>query len=115
MELVKIDSVQEELNRLANKEVFIHLETTNGAYATHHDESFFSSGAYIRNAKIQYEQGKITGPNPYRVGLRTNIGWVYAEGITHFEVDDKGGLLLAGHDFQGKLAVALEISETPFK
>lgn len=115
MELVNIDAVQNELNRLANQEVYIHLETTNGAYATHNDESFFSSGAYIRNGKIVYEQGKITGPNPYRVGLRMNIGWVYAEGITHFEVDDKGRLLLAGHDFQGKLAVALEISTTPFE
>ncbi len=114
MEPVIVEAVQKELDRLSNKEVYIHLETTNGAYATHNDESFFSSGAYIRNAKIRYEQGKITGPNPYRIGLRTEIGWVYAEGITHFEVDEKNRLLLAGHDFQGKLAVALEISETPF-
>lgn len=115
MEPVIVESVQKELDRLANQEVYIHLETTNGAYATHNDESFFSSGAYIRNGKINYEQGKITGPNPYRVGLRMELGWVYAEGITHFEVDSKGRLLLAGHDFQGKLAVALEISTTPFE
>ncbi|MGG0718994.1 YojF family protein [Robertmurraya massiliosenegalensis] len=115
MEPVKMESVQNELKRLANQEVYIHLETTNGAYASHHDESFFSSGAYIRNAKLTYTLGKITGPNPYRVGLKLDIGWVYAEGITHFEVDDKGRLLLAGHDFQGKLAVALEISQTPFE
>ncbi|MEQ2528753.1 YojF family protein [Bacillaceae bacterium CLA-AA-H227] len=115
MEPAKIESVQKELDRLAKQDVFIHLETTNGAYATHNDESFFSSGAYIRNAKIQYEHGKITGPNPFRVGLKMDIGWVYAEGITHYEVDDKGRLLLAGHDFQGKLAVALEIGTTPFE
>ncbi len=42
-------------------------------------------------------------------------GWVYAEGITHWEVDDKERLLLAGHDNQGRLAVALELSLTPFK
>lgn len=114
MEPVKIERVQKELDRLANRDVYVHLETTNGAYANHNDESFFASGAYIRNAKIQYEHGKITGPNPFRVGLRMNIGWVYAEGITHFEVDEEGRLLLAGHDFQGKLAVALEISKTPF-
>ncbi|GIN63140.1 hypothetical protein J27TS8_31330 [Robertmurraya siralis] len=115
MEAVNTEIVQKELNRLANQEVYIHLETTNGAYATHHDESFFSSGAYIRNAKLVYTLGKITGPNPYRVGLKLDIGWVYAEGITHYEMDEKGRLLLAGHDFQGKLAVALEISQTPFE
>ena len=41
-------------------------------------------------------------------------GWVYAEGITHWEVDDKDRLLLAGHDNR-RLAVALELSLTPFK
>lgn len=114
MEPVNIELVQKELDRFANQDVYIHLETTNGAYANHYDEAFFASGAYIRNAKIQYEHGKITGPNPYRVGLRMDIGWVYAEGITHFEVDEQGRLLLAGHDFQGKLAVCLEISNMPF-
>jgi hypothetical protein len=115
LEPVNIEKVQSELDRLSNQDVYIHLETTNGAYASHKDESFFSSGAYIRNGQIQYEQGKITGPNPFRVGLRMSIGWVYAEGITHFEIDDKGRLLLAGHDFQGKLAVALQIGTTPFE
>lgn len=109
------EHVQKEIDRLANKEVFIHLETTNGAYASHFDESFFSSGAYIRNAKLVYEHGKITGKGPYRVGLKMNFGWVYAEGITHFEVDKEDRLLLAGHDFSGKLAVALQISENPFE
>lgn len=115
MEPAVKEHVQKEIDRLANKEVFIHLETTNGAYASHFDESFFSSGAYIRNAKLTYEHGKITGKGPYRVGLKMNFGWVYAEGITHFEVDEEDRLLLAGHDFSGKLAVALQISETPFE
>jgi hypothetical protein len=115
LEPAVIEKVQAELDRLAGQDVYIHLETTNGAYASHHDESFFSSGAYIRNALVQYQHGKIVGSGPYRVGLKMEIGWIYAEGITHFEVDDKGRLLLAGHDFQGKLAVALEISKTPFE
>lgn len=108
-------AVQKELERFVNQDVYIHLETTNGAYASHHDETFFSSGAYIRNALVRYERGKITGKGPYRVGLKMPIGWIYAEGITHFEVDDKERLLLAGHDYQGKLAVCLEISRTPFE
>jgi hypothetical protein len=114
MEFIQADKVQEQINEKAKKQVYIHLETTNGAYANHNDESFFNSGAYIRNAKLAYEYGKITGDGPYRIGLKTEIGWVYAEGITHYEIDDKGRLLLAGLDFTGKLAVALEISETPF-
>ncbi|WP_445488961.1 YojF family protein [Niallia sp. 03133] len=115
MEFVQTERVQQEIDQKARKEVYIHLETTNGAYANHKDETFFNSGAYIRNAKLSYEYGKITGNGPYRVGLKTEIGWVYAEGITHYEVDDNNRLLLAGIDFTGKLAVALEISENPFE
>lgn len=111
---VELTIVQEAINRFANHDVYIHLETTNGAYAAHHDETFFSAGAYIRNALVKYELGKITGEGPYRVGLKINLGWVYAEGITHFEIDEEDRLLLAGHDNNGKLAVALEISITPF-
>ncbi|MBL4953204.1 YojF family protein [Neobacillus sp. OS1-32] len=114
MEVVDVNRVQEAINQLANKDVYIHLETTNGAYASHYDQTFFSAGAYIRNALVRYEIGKITGDGPYRVGLKINLGWVYAEGITHFEMDPQGRLLLAGHDYKGKLAVALEISTTPF-
>lgn len=115
MELVIVEEVQKELNRLANQDVYIHLETTNGAYATHHDESFFSSGAFIRNALVNYVIGQIKGNGPYRIGLKLNIGWIYAEGITHFEIDDQNRLLMAGHDYQGKLAVAFQISPTPFE
>jgi hypothetical protein len=115
MEFVDVKRVQDLINHFANKDVYIHLETTNGAYASHYDQSFFSAGTYIRNAQVRYELGKITGNGPYRVGLKMNIGWIYAEGITHFEIDELGRLLLAGHDHKGKLAVALEISPTPFE
>lgn len=115
MELVELTKVQEAINSFANKDVYVHLETTNGAYASHFNQSFFSAGAYIRNALVRYELGKITGNGPYRVGLKINLGWIYAEGITHFEIDELGRLLLAGHDNDGKLAVALEISTTPFE
>ncbi len=115
MEPVNLNSVQDALDSFLDTEVYIHLETTNGAYASHHNQQFFSAGAYIRNAKVSYERAKITGPGPYRVGLKIPLGWIYAEGITHYELDDKGRLLLAGHDFDGKLAVALQISKTPFE
>lgn len=115
MELIDVKLVQEAINSRTNKDVYLHLETTNGAYASHNDTSFFSAGAYIRNALVRYEIGKITGDGPYRVGLKINLGWVYAEGLTHFEEDEEGRLLLAGHDHNGKLAVALELSATPFE
>jgi hypothetical protein len=114
MEPITIEKVQEAIQHFVNQDVYIHLETTNGAYATHNNESFFSAGAFIRNALIRYESGKITGNGPYRVGLKLEIGWVYGEGLTHFEMDGER-LLLAGHDQEGKLAIALEISPTPFE
>lgn len=107
--------VQNAIDSFAGQDVYLHLETTNGAYATHVDEAFFSAGAYIRNAHIQYEHGKIVGDGPFRVGLKLEIGWVYAEGVNHFEIDEQGRLLLAGLDFTGKLAVSLQISPTPFE
>ena len=114
MELIKPEQVQEVLNHLVNQDLFIHLETTNGAYASHHDESFFSAGAYLRNALIRYERGSIVGTGPYRVGLKLAFGWVYAEGLTHFDNVDNQRLLLGGYDNTGKLAVALQLSVTPF-
>ncbi|RLQ93444.1 YojF family protein [Falsibacillus albus] len=115
MEPITIDAVQPYIDRFAGKPVYIHLETTNGAYASHFNEEFFSAGAYIRNAQVTYEHGKIVGDGPFRAGLKLEIGWIYAEGLTHFEEDEEGRLLLAGHGFDGKLAVALEISQTPFE
>ena len=111
---VHIEKLQQHLNSFANKDVYIHLETTNGSYATHFDEKVFNAGAFIRNARIQYELAKVVGDVPHRVGLKMQHGWVYAQGITHYEIDEQGRLLMAGLDYTGKLAIALEISETPF-
>ncbi len=112
---IVVSEVQYKINELQKKDVYVHLETTNGAYASHFGGGTYSAGAYIRNALVQYEHGKILGEDPYRVGLKLSIGWVYAEGLNHFEIDEKGRLLLAGLDAEGKLAVALQISETPFE
>lgn len=114
MKEVHIDKLQELLNNFANKDVYIHLETTNGSYAAHFDETVFNAGAFIRNARIRYELGKVVGEAPHRVGLKMEHGWVYAQGITHYLLDEQGRLLMAGLDYTGKLAIALEISETPF-
>ncbi|MFD1020358.1 YojF family protein [Thalassobacillus hwangdonensis] len=115
MEAIDMEKVQAKIDAFANKDVYVHLETTNGAYASHFDEKAYNVGAFIRNANVRYEHGKIveTGGS-YRVGLKLELGWVYAEGVTDYEIDDKDRLLMAGHDREGRLMVALEISETPF-
>ncbi|MBB6451108.1 hypothetical protein HNR44_003102 [Geomicrobium halophilum] len=115
MEPITVTRVQELIDTFAQKDIYLHLETTNGAYASHFDQSFFSASAYIRNAHINYKQGKITGPGPYRVGLELEIGWVYGEGLTHFELNEDGELILAGLNQDGKIAVALELSNQPFR
>ena len=114
MKIVNVQGLQELLNSFANKDVYIHLETTNGSYATHYDANVFNAGAFIRNVQLRYELGKVAGDSPHRVGLKMEHGWVYAQGITHYQLDEQGRLLMAGLDYEGKLAIALEISETPF-
>ncbi|MBM7551393.1 YojF family protein [Thalassobacillus pellis] len=115
MEAIDREKVQQAINQFAGKDVYVHLETTNGAYASHFDENAYNVGAFIRNAHVKYEHGKIVGTGgSYRIGLKLDLGWVYAEGVTDYEVDDQNRLLMAGHDREGRLMVALEISETPF-
>ncbi|MCL6452377.1 MAG: YojF family protein [Alicyclobacillus sp.] len=106
--------VQTALDAFTGKDVYLHLETTNGAYAAHRNEQAMAVCAYIRNGKIRYQRGSIQGDGPYRVGLKMEDGWTYAEGLTDFEVDEAGRLLMAGHDSEGRLAIALELSATPF-
>ena len=114
MEIVKVEHLQNLITSFANKDVYIHLETTNGSYAGHFQEKFFNAGAFIRNVVVKFELGKVAGDSPHRIGLKLPSGWIYAQGITHFEVDEYGRLLMSGIDPEGKLAVALHISETPF-
>jgi len=115
MESIQKETVQDYLNQYKNKPVYVHLETTNGAYASHFGNKGVNVGAYIRNAKITYTNAVIQGEDSYRVGLNTELGWVYAEGLTSWEWFEEKALLLAGHDQEGRLMVALQISETPFE
>jgi|SRR5690625_771988 len=115
MEAIEKQLVQKQLDNFKNKSVYVHLETTNGAYASHFGNKGVNVGAYIRNANIVYTEAVIKGNISYRVGLKTDIGWLYAEGLTDWELTENKQLLLAGHDEDGRLMVALQISETPFK
>lgn len=115
MKPIEKEKVQKMLDGFTNKPVYIHLETTNGAYASHFDNVGVNVGAYIRNAKVTFSNAVIKGDLNYRVGLKTELGWIYAEGITDWEVYRDNDLLLAGHDLEGRLMVALQISEQPFQ
>lgn len=115
MKRIEKEKVQKWLDQFKNKKVYIHLETTNGAYASHFDNKGINVGAFIRNAKVSFSQAKIKkGDHSYRVGLKMKQGWIYAEGLTDWTIYEDTKLLLAGHDPEGRLMVALQISEKPF-
>lgn len=114
MKPINQSRVQQLLSNWVNADVYVHLETTNGAYASHFNNEAVNVGAYIRNAHISFTQAKIVqDETSFRVGLKMEFGWVYAEGLSDFEELD-GALLLAGHDSEGRVMVALQISEQPF-
>lgn len=107
-------TVQSAIDKLKDQDLYIHLEMTSGAYASHFDSSKHPAATFISNAVIRYSHGSIAGNGPYRVGLKTENGWIYSEGLTHYEENDTERLIMAGHDGQGKLVVALQLSRTPF-
>lgn len=114
MNSITKQEVQAYLDQFLNKTVYIHLETTTGAYNAHKNEGNMTVVAFIRNPKVIYNQAKITGNGPFRVGLKMDEGWIYAEGLTDWVYNDENQLLMAGHNSEGQLAIALQISEKPF-
>jgi hypothetical protein len=116
MQSFNAQHVEAELQKYVGRDVYLHLETTNGAYAAQGRDGVKQMAvcAYIRNGLIQFRRAAVAGNGPFRVGLQMETGWIYAEGLTDWEIDDAGRLLLAGHDEQGRLAIALELSFTPF-
>lgn len=113
---INAEAVQAALHGFTGQTVYLHLETTNGAYAA---EGTFGPKsiavcAFIRNTAVRFHRAVVTGNGPYRVGLQMEQGWVYAEGLTDYEIDEQGRLLMAGLDETGRLHIALELSLTPF-
>ncbi|SFJ83257.1 Protein of unknown function [Paenibacillus sp. UNC496MF] len=106
--------IQQRIDRLKDQELYLHLEMTTGAYAAHLDSTKHPAATFVTNAVVRYTHGAISGDGPYRVGLKMPHGWVYSEGLTHYDETDAERLILAGHDSQGKLVVALHLSREPF-
>ena len=115
MRPIDIQAVQSEIDRRCCHDVYLHLETTTGSYTMLGPEKRPPVIAFARNVTITYDRGKVTGTGPFRVGLKLGSGWVYADGLTHFEVNERQELLLAGIDGEGQLTVALQLSSAPFR
>lgn len=115
MQQIDLDKVQAELDRRRGVPVWLHLETTTGSYTALGPEKRPPVIAFVRNTSINYERGQILGEGPFRVGLKLDGGWVYAEGLTDFEITERDELLLAGHDKEGNLTVALQLSASRFR
>ena len=95
--------------------MYLHLETTTGSYTALGPEKRPPVIAFVRNAVVRYGRGIVTGPGPYRVGLKLESGWVYADGLTDFTLTERDELLLAGLDGDGHLTIGLQLSERPFR
>ena len=107
LELINESEIKRRIDLLADQDLYIHLEMTTGAYAAHLDSTKHPAATFITNAVIRYFHGSISGSGPYRVGLKMTQGWIYSEGLTHYEESEPERLIMAGHDSQGKLVVAL--------
>ncbi len=108
MQPIDVVQLRPRLDALAGRQLYLHLETTAGAYTAG------GVGAFIRNARVEVRRLDVRGTGPYRAGIETGLGWVYAEGLTHWEADDAGRLLLAGYDEEGRVTVVCELAGAPF-
>lgn len=114
MQPISRESVKARIDALSNQDLYIHLEMTMGAYTAHRDSSVHPASNFIKNAMIRYSHGEISDSFPFRVGLKLNGGWVYTEGLTHWDPTEPERLILSGNDKDGKLIVALQLSREPF-
>ncbi|WP_368919180.1 YojF family protein [Staphylococcus epidermidis] len=117
LEPIKEQEVLDLLTSYSNQPVYLHVETTNGAYANHFDQRVFNAGIFLRNIVVTFEHAQLKGgdKDPYRVGLKLKDGgWVYVQGLTHYEVNKNNEFLIAGFNYEGQLAATIEISKQPF-
>lgn len=61
LEPIKAEEVQRLLTTFENKPVYLHVETTNGAYANHFDQRVFNAGTFLRNIQVTYEHAQLKG------------------------------------------------------
>lgn len=102
--MIRIDreKAEAELRKFAGGDVYVHSEAT--------------SYVFVRNFKVRLTEALVAGDGPsYRVALRFDgHGWLRMEGLSHYETDEAGRLLLAGFDDRGRMDVALHLGREPF-
>lgn len=113
MKPIERDLVQRRIHEFENKTVYLHLEMTMGAYTAHRDQNVHPASNFVKNVPIKFIHGHLSEKSPYRIGLKLDTGWIYAEGLTHFTYTEKGALLLSGNDGEGRLIAAVHLSEIP--
>ena len=67
----------------------------------------FNAGTFLRNIQVTYEHAQLKGgdKDPFRVGLKLRDGgWVYVQGLTHYEINNNNEFLIAGFNYEGQLA-----------
>ena len=114
MQPIDTADVQRRIHEFIDQDIYVHMEMTTGAYTSHHDTTKHPAANFISNAVIRFSLGSISGAGPYRVGLKMGKGWIYTEGLTHYDAAEEDRLLMSGHDGTGKLVVALQLSREPF-
>ena len=60
----------------------------------------------LRNIQVTYEHAQLKGgdKDPFRVGLKLRDGgWVYVQGLTHYEINNNNEFLIAGFNYEGQL------------
>lgn len=114
MKTIDREAVQARLDALKDTDLYLHLEMTMGAYTSHRDSSVHPASNFIKNVVIRYSHGVLSDSHPFRIGLKLAEGWVYTEGLTHWDSSDHDRLILSGNDREGRLIVALQLSKTPF-
>lgn len=107
MQPISPEALGPVLEGYAGRTLYIHLETTAGAYTQN------GFGAFLRGVPVAVRRVRVHGTGPYRAGLETAGGFIYAEGLTHWQANGDGRLELEGHDDEGRLTVALTLSPTP--
>lgn len=114
MKALDREKVQKRLDEMKNQDLYIHLEMTMGAYTAHRDPSVHPASNFIKNAVIKFNHGTLSEKSPYRIGLKLDEGWIYTEGLTHWDETEKDRLILSGNDKDGRLIVAVQLSRKAF-
>jgi hypothetical protein len=111
MQPIIASQIEPVLRRYEGQTIYLHVEVPD--YGNFH--KLEAPGAFARNIKALIIQSFIAGSGPYRVALKiADDGWIRVEGLTHFVIDEKERLIIAGHDNEGRLTVGLEINGEPF-